>query len=258
MRYFLELQYKGSNYAGWQIQINAVAVQQKLNEALSLILHHNVDTLGCGRTDTGVHATQFFAHFDVETEIENKGKFIFSLNGILPYDICILNLHKVAADAHARFDATERSYQYFIHQNKNPFLKNTALFLKADLDLKLMNSACELLKTYDDFTCFSRTHTQVKTNICKITFAQWQRFNDVVVFKISADRFLRGMVRTIVGTMLLLGENRISLNDFENIIINKDRKNAGQAVDAHGLYLTDVKYDYINSEVKNSFALKMM
>ena len=145
MRYFLELQYKGSNYAGWQIQDNAIAVQQKLNEALSVLLHHNVDTIGCGRTDTGVHATQFFAHFNVDENITNPEKFLFSLNGMLPLDISIIDMHVVADKAHARFDATERSYQYFIYQTKNSFLKDTAMFFKRTLDLNLMNQACIVL-----------------------------------------------------------------------------------------------------------------
>ncbi|MEO8147164.1 MAG: tRNA pseudouridine(38-40) synthase TruA [Bacteroidia bacterium] len=258
MRYFLELQYKGTNYAGWQVQDNAIAVQQKLDEALAILLQHNVNSLGCGRTDTGVHATQFFAHFDSEKEINSKEKFVFSLNGILPHDICILDLHSVHDDAHARFDATARTYYYFIHTSKNPFLKNTALFFNKPLNFDLMIEACELMKTYSDFSCFSKSRTQVKTNICNITYAMWQHEDDLLQFKISADRFLRGMVRTVVGTMLQLGEGRISINDFENILKNKNRKEAGQAVDACGLYLTEIKYSYIVSTKKNTFALKML
>lgn len=258
MRYFLELQYKGANYAGWQVQDNAVAVQQKVDEALSVLLQHHVNTVGCGRTDTGVHATQFFAHFDSEQKIDAKEKFIFSLNGILPCDINILDLHPVAATAHARFDATERTYHYFIYTTKNPFLKNTALYFNKLLDIDAMNDACSLLFNFTDFSCFSKTNTQVKTNNCQISFAKWQHENDLIQFKITADRFLRGMVRAIVGTMLQLGQGRITLKDFENIIRSKDRKAAGQAVDACGLYLTEIKYPYLKSINHNAFALKML
>lgn len=258
MRYFLELQYKGSNYAGWQIQDNAIAVQQKLNEALSVLLHHNVDTIGCGRTDTGVHATQFFAHFNVDERISAAEKFLFSLNGMLPLDIAIIDLHEVAESAHARFDATERSYQYFIYQTKNPFLKNKAMFFKRLLDVNLMNQACIVLMTYSDFSCFSKSNTQTKTNICKITEAQWIQDNDLLIFKVTADRFLRGMVRAIVGTLLQLGEGRIDLNDFKKIIEGKNRSKAGVSVDAHALYLTSIKYPYINSTKKNTFALRLV
>jgi tRNA pseudouridine38-40 synthase len=164
-------------------------------------------------------------------------------------------MHEVVDTAHARFDATERTYHYFIHQSKNPFLKDAAYFYNKKIDLVLMQQACELLKTYSDFSCFSKSNTQVKTNLCNITFAEWKQENDLIVFKISSDRFLRGMVRTITGTMLLLGEGRISINDFENILKSKDRKQAGQAVDAHGLYLTHIKYPYLVSVKKNTFAL---
>ena len=258
MRYFLELQYKGSNYAGWQIQDNAVAVQQKLNEALSVLLHHNVDTIGCGRTDTGVHATQFFAHFNVDNEIFSPDKFLFSLNGILPLDIGIIDLHLVQDNAHARFDAIERSYQYFIHQTKNPFLKDVAMFFKRSLNVELMNEACQLLKTYHDFTCFSKSNTQTKTNMCNIIHAKWIQENDLLIFNITADRFLRGMVRAIVGTMLHVGEGRISIHDFKMIVEGKDRSKAGVSVDAHALYLTAIKYPYLNSTKKNTFALRLV
>jgi tRNA pseudouridine38-40 synthase len=258
MRYFLELQYKGTNYAGWQIQDNAIAVQQKLNEALSVLLHHNTETIGCGRTDTGVHATQFFAHFDVDKEITHSDKFLFSLNGMLPLDISIIDLHLVDDKAHARFDASERSYQYFIYQTKNPFLKETAMFFKRTLNVELMNQACELFKTYNDFSCFSKSNTQTKTNICSISNAHWIQEDDLLIFSISADRFLRGMVRAIVGTLLLLGEGKISFSDFKSIIESKDRSKAGLSVDAHALYLTSIKYPYINSTKKNTFALRLV
>lgn len=258
MRYFLELQYKGTNYAGWQIQDNAIAVQQKLNEALSVLLQHNTDTIGCGRTDTGVHATQFFAHFNVEEAIADADKFLFSLNGMLPLDISIIDLHMVTEKAHARFDATERSYQYFIYQTKNPFLKDNAMFFKRSLNIELMNEACKLMMTFDDFSCFSKSNTQTKTNICKITHANWIIDNDLLIFSITADRFLRGMVRAIVGTLLLLGDGKISLVEFEKIIEGKNRSRAGVSVDAHALYLTSIKYPYINSTKKNTFALRLV
>lgn len=256
MRYFLELQYKGTNYNGWQIQENALGVQEKVNDALSVLLQSKTETIGCGRTDTGVHAVQFFAHFDSEKKITDKQKFLFSMNGILPSDICILDLHSVAANAHARFDATERTYHYIIYQNKNPFLRDAAYFFNKSLDVELMNKACLILKTNSDFSCFSKSNTQVKSNICNINFAEWKREDDLIIFKISADRFLRGMVRAIVGTTLWVGEKLISLNDFETIIRNADRKQAGESVDACGLYLTAIKYPYISSLKKNSFIMR--
>lgn len=255
MRYFLELQYKGTRYNGWQIQQNALSIQEIVNDALSVLLKAKTETVGCGRTDTGVHALQFFAHFNTAQEIANAEKFIFSMNGLLPYDICILDLHNAEDDAHARFDATCRTYHYFIYQSKNPFLKDAAFFFPKHLNIYAMNDACTVLKTYNDFSCFSKSNTQTKSNVCKISFAQWHRENDLLVFKITADRFLRGMVRAIVGTTLWVGEKLISLNEFEDIIKNGDRKNSGQSVDACGLYLTEITYPFITSVKKISFAL---
>jgi tRNA pseudouridine38-40 synthase len=255
-RYFIELQYKGTNYSGWQLQHNAISVQEKLNEGLSLYLGENITTIGCGRTDTGVHALQFFAQFD-SAKKNDAQHFCYHVNGILSNDICILNLYEVDADVNARFDATSRSYIYVIYQNKNPFIKELASFYPKKIDLNLMNESCEILKSFSDFECFSKVHTQVKTFVCHITHAQWKTKNNLVLFEIRADRFLRGMVRAIVGTMLLVGEKQISLEQFKSIIENKDRKQAGHSVHANGLYLSEVCYPFIKPVKRNIFDLNL-
>lgn len=242
-RYFLELAYHGKAYHGWQVQENALTVQQLLNEALSTILRQPVETLGCGRTDTGVHATQHFAHLD--TEVELGPKHLHSLNGLLPSDIAIKRIIPVAPDAHARFDATLRSYQYHIHFEKNPFRNDFSWFLREKPDLDLMNQAAQILLEYTDFSCFSKSNTQTFTNNCKIERAVWQQTEYGYVFHISADRFLRNMVRAIVGTLVEIGYGNIRPEDIRNIIESKNRSQAGVSVPACGLYLTEVKYPYL-------------
>jgi len=272
-RYFIKLAYDGTHYHGWQIQPNAVTVQEVLNEKLSIILRQPIETLGCGRTDTGVHATEFFAHFDVErksivdspwtmdekpdTTIDSNSneatmdhrpwtmdfnQKIRSLNSILPKDIAIKNIFPVAADAHARFDATLRSYEYHIHFNKDPFKNGYSWELRDRPDIELMNTAASIMMEYTDFGCFSKSNTQVKTNICKINHARWEVAGDSIVFKISADRFLRNMVRAIVGTLLMVGKHEIEPEAVRTIIESKNRSNAGTSVPACGLYLTEVLY----------------
>lgn len=271
-RYFIELAYDGTHYHGWQIQPNAVTVQEVLNEKLSIILRQPIETLGCGRTDTGVHATEFFAHFDVaivnsqESIVESPlgmdekqgttneaainyrlwtmDSKIRGLNSILPKDIAVKNIIPVAADAHARFDATLRSYEYHIHFNKDPFKNGYSWELRDRPDVELMNIAASIIMEYTDFGCFSKSNTQVKTNICKISNARWEVAGDGIVFKISADRFLRNMVRAIVGTLLMVGKHEIEPDDVRTIIESKNRSNAGTSVPACGLYLTEVKYPY--------------
>lgn len=247
-RYFLQLCYKGTNYCGWQIQNNAVSVQQIVNSALEILICKPTETVGCGRTDTGVHASDFYLHFDTESEIKDEKEFIYRINKILPKDIAVIDLIKVKADANARFDALSRTYEYHIMRQKDPFLNQLSWYYYADLDIDKMNEACLLLFNHHDFTSFSKTHSQTKTNICKIMLAKWEQQEHLLVFTIRADRFLRNMVRAIVGTLIKVGAHEITLTDFENIIKNKDRKEAGMSVPAKGLYLVNVEYDFENIE----------
>lgn len=244
-RYFLQLSFHGQKFHGWQIQENAHSVQAALNQALKVLLGKETETTGCGRTDTGVHAAKFFVHFDAG-QITDEKDFVYHLNCLLPFEIAVQRMIEVGADAHARFDATSRTYQYFIHQSKNPFLNDSSYFFPFEVDMKLMNEAAEILLSHDDFSCFSKTRTQVKTNICKISQAFWSKQNEQLVFEITADRFLRNMVRAIVGTLLEVGEKHISLSEFTEIIENKKRSGAGASVPGHGLFLTDVRYTYIS------------
>jgi tRNA pseudouridine38-40 synthase len=250
-RYFIELSYNGANYHGWQVQKNAVSVQEVLNRVLSTVLRQPIDTTGCGRTDTGVHARQFFAHFDAGEQLTDAGWFTENINGllrsinaVLPEDIAIKRIFAVHDNAHARFDASLRSYAYHIHFNKDPFKKGYSWELRDRPDLALMNQAALLLMDYTDFSCFSKSNTQVKTNNCKIASAEWEEVESGIVFKISADRFLRNMVRAIVGTLLLVGSREIAPGDIRQIIEGKNRSDAGTSVPACGLYLTEVKYPY--------------
>jgi len=252
-RYFIELAYNGTGYHGWQFQPNAITVQQCLDQALGIYFRQPVSTLGCGRTDTGVHAKEFFAHFDLQFENEadvptNEGltKKLSGINSLLPYDIAVIRIFVVQHDAHARFDATERAYNYHIHFHKDPFKLNRSWLLKGHLDVEKMNAAAQLLLSYKDFSCFSKSHTQTFTNNCKVSEAVFKKENDGLVFTIRADRFLRNMVRAIVGTLIRIGKNEMDLADFRKVIESKDRSSAGQSVPACGLYLVSVKYPYFN------------
>ena len=247
MRYFIKLAYKGTNYFGWQYQPDAISVQETLNKALSTLLKTNIDILGAGRTDSGVHAKEMSAHFDYETEIDTK-KIVYKLNSFLPKDIAIFDLIKVHDDAHARFDATKRTYEYHIHTKKNAFESDDSWYYSLPLDVEKMNEACKILFEYTDFECFSKTHTDVNTFNCKIFEANWKQNEDKLVFTIAADRFLRNMVRAIVGTMINIGSGKVSLNDFRKIIESKNRSKAGFSVPAHGLYLTKIEYPYLSDE----------
>lgn len=242
--YFIDLSYDGTNYHGWQTQPNAVAVQEVLDKALSTILREPIETLGCGRTDTGVHAKEFFAHFDLvdSSSMMDHGTFLRSINSVLPHDIAIKNIMPVHADAHARFDATLRSYQYHIHFDKDPFKHGYSWLLRDEPDRELMNQAAKIIMEYTDFSCFSKSNTQVKTNNCKISRADWVKTDGGIVFHISADRFLRNMVRAIVGTLIMVGKQEILPEAVRGIIESKNRSNAGASVPACGLYLTEVKY----------------
>jgi tRNA pseudouridine38-40 synthase len=273
-RYFIELSYDGTNYHGWQIQKNALSVQEVLNEKLSVILREPIETTGCGRTDTGVHARDFFAHFDMEGKsivhgpwsmgesrtaeaVANSNEVsmdhglwtmgknenvVRSINAILPKDIAIKRVFPVSEKAHARFDAVLRTYEYHIHFNKDPFKTGYSWELRDRPDMVLMNKTAEIIKEYTDFSCFSKSNTQVKTNICKISKAEWIVAGNGIIFHISADRFLRNMVRAIVGTLLMVGKHEIEPEVVRDIIESKNRSNAGMSVPACGLYLTEVKY----------------
>ncbi len=247
-RYFIQLSYNGTNYHGWQSQHNAVSVQEVLNKALSTVLREPIETLGCGRTDTGVHAKQFFAHLDVvdSSWFIDAGSILRSINSVLPNDIAVKGFTPVHADAHARFDATSRSYEYHIHFDKDPFKQGYSWQLRDEPDLELMNRAATIIIEYTDFSCFSKSNTQTKTNNCKITNAEWVQIDDKsIVFKISADRFLRNMVRAVVGTLLMVGDKEIEPEAIRDIIESKNRSNAGTSVPACGLYLTEVNYPYL-------------
>jgi tRNA pseudouridine38-40 synthase len=242
-RYFLQSSYKGTAYHGWQVQNNALTVQQVFNEKLSLILREEINVVGAGRTDTGVHAEFFMLHFDVRDKISDADLFIDKLNKILPKDIAVYRLHKVLPDANTRFDALSRTYEYRITTWKNPFLDKLAWYYRINLDIESMNEAANILFDYEDFTSFSKTGTQVKTNNCKIYEAVWFKTDDnLLVFRIKADRFLRNMVRAITGTLMDVGLKKLSIVDFQKIIESKNRSNAGFSVPAHGLFLTDIEY----------------
>ncbi|MDH6307226.1 tRNA pseudouridine38-40 synthase [Dysgonomonas sp. PFB1-18] len=241
-RYFIYLAYNGENYNGWQIQPNAPSVQETIEKGLSTILRYPVSIVGAGRTDAGVHARQMFAHFDVE-EIENVHQLVFKLNRILPKDIVIYNIMRVKADAHARFDATSRLYRYYVTTAKDPFLHHLKYKIHGNIDMDAMNACANVLFDYIDFTSFSKLHTDVKTNNCEIMQAEWQRQGNDYIFTIKADRFLRNMVRSIVGTLLEAGRGKITPDDFRKIIEAKDRGAAGTSVPGHALFLEEVEYD---------------
>lgn len=246
-RFFLEIAYDGTAYHGWQTQPNAIAVQEKLDAALHTFLRETIVTVGAGRTDTGVHAKQLYVHFDSCNQrlITEPHRCIHSLNALLPFDISIQRIILVDTEAHARFDATERAYEYHIHFYKDPFLINKSWLIRDIPDVEKMNRAAEKLLGTKDFECFSKSNTQVFTNICTITEARWVRDGDHLVFHIRANRFLRNMVRAIVGTLLEVGIKNAPDTFIEEVLASKNRSQAGTSVPAHGLYLTKVAYPYI-------------
>lgn len=244
MRYFIEFAYNGKNYHGWQYQPNSISVQEVLNKALSTLLRSEIDVTGAGRTDAGVHAKQMFAHFDHE-EIAGIPLLIQKLNSFLPKDIVVYNLVGLHQEAHARFDATARTYEYHMHTYKDAFENEGSWYYFHPLDVDKMNDAATLLFEFTDFKCFSKTHTDVNTFNCDIKEAFWVQQGTRLVFTISADRFLRNMVRATVGTLVNVGLNKITVDDFSNIIKSRDRNKAGLSVPAHGLYLTKVVYPYL-------------
>jgi tRNA pseudouridine38-40 synthase len=243
-RYFIRLAYNGTAYHGWQIQENTTrTVQQVLNEIFSMLLNEKVFVTGCGRTDTGVHAKDFYGHFDTSVDLNtDHDKWLYKFNNALPADIAIKDILAVNESANSRFDAVSRTYEYIICRKKDPFEINRAWLLKTDLDINKMNEAAKVLFEYTDFTSFSKSNTQNFTNNCKILKAEWRVENDLLIFSISADRFLRNMVRAIVGTLADVGKEKISTEQFKKIIESKDRSNAGFSVPASGLYLVNIEY----------------
>lgn len=241
MRYFLDISYFGTNYHGWQIQNNASTVQAEIEDALTKLLGSPTPVMGSGRTDTGVHAKQQIAHFDTEKELDTL-QFMFKLNSFLSSDIAINGLCEVNTEAHTRFDALERSYEYFIHTHKNPFKQQLSYYFPKPLAIDKMNEAATKLIGTHDFESFSKVKTEVNNFLCSVKEARWQMENDSLVFRVTANRFLRGMVRALVGTLLEVGLGKLSTEDFVKIIEMKDRKAAGRAVPAHGLFLSKITY----------------
>lgn len=257
MRYFLRLSYNGESFHGWQSQPNAMGVQQKIEEALSVVTRLPVSIVGAGRTDAGVHAREMFAHFDLPKPVADKRRLIISLNRLVGRNIAIDDLIEVAEDAHARFDAVERTYKYFVTFKKSAFLYPYAWYSPSRLDIDMMNEAASELLQTEDFTSFAKLHSDAKTNICDVRHAKWDvadndisngfsgLFVDGIVFTISADRFLRNMVRAVVGTLVEVGRKKISVQDFKDIILRRDRCSAGISMPAEALFLWSVKYPYI-------------
>ncbi|PQB03785.1 tRNA pseudouridine(38-40) synthase TruA [Aureitalea marina] len=241
MRYFLDIAYKGKHYHGWQIQPNAISVQQVLENALSTLLREKIQVTGAGRTDTGVHAKQLIVHFDIET-LDDLIAFQHRLNSFLPSDIAINDIKAVQKEAHARFDAVEREYEYLLITQKNPFLSDSAFLLNRTPDFDKMNQAAALLLDHQDFQCFSRSGSDVKTYHCDVRKARWEKRGDAWVFTIAADRFLRNMVRAVVGTLLEVGLGKMDMDQFRQVLLSKDRSKAGASAPAHGLYLVHVNY----------------
>ncbi len=241
-RYFIKLAYNGANYHGWQLQDNAHSVQAEITEKISLLLKEKVNLVGCGRTDAGVHAREFYTHFELpELKIEEKD-LVYKLNNFLPSDIVIHNIYRVTADLHSRFSATSRTYSYYISLIKDPFNENTCYYYNGSLDIEAMNKACSYLYDHTDFTSFSKLHTQTATNNCVIEQAKFEIIKDELVFTITADRFLRNMVRAIVGTLIEIGKSKMKAEEINRIIEAKDRSMAGYSVPAHGLFLERVAY----------------
>jgi len=242
-RYFIFLSYKGTSYHGWQIQPNAVTVQKLLDKALSMILSDEISTTGAGRTDTGVHALVFCAHFDSNSsDLDTKKNLVYKLNRYLPEDISVTGIRKVIADANARFSALSRTYKYFISRVKDPFSDDSSWYLHGDLNIEEMNKSAQILMNHTDFTSFSRLHTNVKTNNCRIIHAVWHIEDNQLIFTVKADRFLRNMVRAIVGTMVEIGFGKKDLKEFTEIIIARDRGKAGKSAPARGLFLAEIEY----------------
>ena len=243
-RYFIHMAYNGAAYCGWQTQPDLSTVQLTLEQTLSTLLRQPIAVVGCGRTDTGVHASDFYAHFDADGEFDT-GNLVFKLNNMLPADIAIFDIFPVADNAHARFDATARTYQYHVSDKRLPFCQGlyTRIYFQPDVDL--MNRAAQVLMEYEDFTSFAKLHTQVKTNICHLSEAHWDTVGEQLVFTIRSNRFLRNMVRSVTGTLLDVGRGKLTIDGLRQIIERKDRCAAGVSMPACGLFLTKVEYPYL-------------
>lgn len=244
LRYFIKLAYNGTNYHGWQSQPNAITVQETLEKALSLLFKLPIELVAAGRTDSGVHAKMMYAHFDFVDEIDSAF-WIPKLNSYLPKDIVVYKIFPVKEEAHARFDACSRTYEYYINTYKDVFSENQSWYHHYPLAIHKMNEAASILLEYNDFECFSKTNTDVFTFNCKITEAYWQQKNNQLIFTISADRFLRNMVRAIVGTLINIGQGKMEVEHLRKIIESKNRSEAGFSAPAHGLYLTQINYPYL-------------
>lgn len=240
MRYFLEVAYKGTRYSGFQVQENANSVQEEVEKAFATLQKDAVTLTGSSRTDTGVHALQNYFHFDYEGIIHPQ--FVYKMNAILPDDITIKSIRQVKDDLHCRFDAISREYKYFIYRQKNPFLADRAYFYPYTLDIELLQQAAQIVMRYRDFQSFAKRNSQVKTFICDIQKSEWQQEGDTFVYNVKANRFLRGMVRGLTGTMLQVGRKKITLEQFEAIIESKDCTKADFSVPAHGLFLVEVAF----------------
>ncbi|MGI6478286.1 MAG: tRNA pseudouridine(38-40) synthase TruA [Salinivirgaceae bacterium] len=249
MRYFIKIAFCGTNYFGWQKQLDAVTVQEVLSERISKLLRSETDIVGAGRTDTGVHALVYYAHFDTVEKIEDCENMVYRLNKMLPNDIVVYDIFSVDSNAHARYDAISRTYHYYIDTQKNPFTEKFMSYRYQPTDFDLMNEAAMYLLQVSDFSSFCKTGSDNKTTICKVTEAQWHQINSSqYFFRITADRFLRNMVRAIVGTLFDVGEKKISLDEFYSIINKRDRCEAGESVEAKGLFLADVRYPFIKGK----------
>jgi len=241
MRYFIEISYKGTQFHGWQIQPNAITIQEELEKAFSTILREEIKITASGRTDAGVHAAQQIAHLDCNTEIDNE-KFEFKINSFIDNDFSINSIRRVNNDAHARFDAQDRTYHYYINNKKSPFTKGLSWYNRRNLDVELMNNAAEILLDFQDFTSFSKLNTDTPHNLCDIKFAKWEYKGNQLVFTITANRFLRGMVRAIVGTLADVGMGKISVEKFREIIEGENRKLASSNAPSEGLFLAKITY----------------
>ncbi len=245
-RYFITLSYDGAAYCGWQRQPDAPTVQQAVEKALSTLLRCSVEVVGAGRTDTGVNASKYVAHFDVEQPVEDCQQLVYKLNLVLPQDIAVQQVRRVKDDAHARFDAIEREYTYYLSQRKNPFRRHSAWQYYVPLDFNAMNLAAKVLLEWNDFTTFAKLNSNNKTNICRVVRAEWRRSDDdpdLWIFTIRADRFLRNMIRAIVGTLVDVGRGRYSVEDFKRIVHSCDLSQSSAGAPAQGLFLSDVQYD---------------
>lgn len=241
MRYFIEIAFHGAAYAGWQKQPFDITVQSVVEKALFTVFQSEVACVGAGRTDAGVHASFFVAHFDVKQYFDER-QFIFKMNQLLPHDVSVIDVYPVNAEAHARFDAISRTYEYYITQQKDPFRLDRATYIKKLLSVDLMNQAAEVLLEFTNFKCFSKVNTQVHTYNCSIKQAYWEQKEHLLVFRIQADRFLRNMVRAIVGTLIELGLRKRSIDELRQIIKSENRSKAGKSMPAHALFLIDIVY----------------